>query len=146
MKGGVRMRRPRSLVIVVLAAATVLGSFLATGAGAQGKPSGKSGSPSCAVTPDPVASGAGVTVSGKAGKSGDWVNAYLYFSDGGWELFGGQIGSGGSFSLSGTAVETYTSYWGPFYSAVSGSGYVEIYAGSANKNLGMVATCGFSVS
>jgi len=114
---------------------------------AKGGHSGAGGSGgTCAVSPDPVASGGALTVSGNAGKSGDWVNAYLYYSDGTWVMIGGSIGGGGSFSLSGTAVATHTSLWGPFYPAASGPGTVQVYAGSANRDLGMVTTCSFSVS
>jgi hypothetical protein len=135
------MVRKRSLIIVALAVTTVVGPIAVTRAGATGKHSS-----SCAVSPSPVASGSALTVSGKAGRSGDWVNAYLYYSDGYWLLLGGSVGGGGSFSLPGKAEETHTSLWGPFYPASSGAARVEIYAGSANRDLGMVATCNFSVS
>ncbi len=131
-----------TMMVIALPAMAAKGGNGATG----GHSGGGGGGSSCTVSPNPVASGGSLTVSGNAGKTGDWVNAYLYYSDGTWELFGGTIGSGGSFSFSGTAVATYSSFWGPFYPAASGPGHVEVYAGSANRNLGMVATCNFSVS
>jgi len=134
----------RSIVLAaVLVGAGVLGFIGPTEAGAVHR--SNSSSP-CVVSPDPVASGGALTVSGKAGRSGDWVNAYLYYSDGSWVMLGGSIGGGGSFSLSGTAVATQASLWGPFYPAPSGPATVQIYAGSANRDLGMVETCRFSVS
>ncbi len=100
----------------------------------------------CAVSPNPVASGGALTVSGKAGRNGGWVNAYIYYADGYWDMIGGSVGSGGAYSLSGSAVETHSSLWGPFYPAGSGPARVEIYAGTANTDLGLVDTCSFSVS
>jgi hypothetical protein len=134
------MKRTTRTFVIALAMATILAT-VATGAGATGKSSS-----SCAVSPNPVASGAALTVSGKAGHRGGWVNAYIYYSDGYWELLAGSVGGGGSFSLSGMAQETHTSLWGPFYPASSGPALVQIYAGSANRDLGMVTTCSFSVS
>jgi hypothetical protein len=127
-------------VVIVLTMAAMLAS-VATGVEARTKSTS-----SCSVSPSPVVSGGSVTVSGKAGRSGNWINAYLYYSDGGWQMLGGSVGSGGSFSLSDTAQESYTSYWGPFYPAVSGAGHVEIYTGSASRSSGMVASCSFNVS
>jgi hypothetical protein len=145
-----KMIRKRSQFLIVLGMIAVL-ALAATAAGAAPKAGshggGKSGSTStCTVSPSPVASGAALTVSGKAGSSGDWVNVYIYYSDGTWKFLGGSIGSGGTFSLSGLADATYTSLWGPFYPAASGPATVQVYAGSANRDLGMVATCSFSVS
>lgn len=139
-EGARNMKATSRTFLIVLAMATILAT-VATGAAVAGKSSS-----SCAVSPNPVASGAALTVSGKAGHSGNWVNAYIYYSDGYWELLGGSVGGGGSFSLSGMAQETHTSLWGPFYPASSGPATVQIYAGSANRDLGMVATCSFSVS
>jgi hypothetical protein len=134
------MKATSRTFLIVLAMATILAT-VTTGAAVAGKSSS-----SCAVSPNPVASGAPLTVSGKGGHSGNWVNAYIYYSDGYWELLGGSVGGGGGFSLSGMAQETHTSLWGPFYPASSGPATVQIYAGSANRDLGMVATCSFSVS
>jgi hypothetical protein len=139
-EGARNMKATSRTFLIVLAMATILAT-VTTGAAVAGKSSS-----SCAVSPNPVASGAALTVSGRAGHSGNWVNAYIYYSDGYWELLGGSVGGGGSFSLSGMAQETHTSLWGPFYPASSGGASVEIYAGSANRDLGMVATCSFSVS
>ncbi len=143
------MIRTRSQFLIVLGLIAVL-ALAATAAGAAPKAAthggGKTSTSSCVVSPNPVASGAALTVSGKAGSSGDWVNVYLYYSDGTWKLLGGSIGSGGTFSLSGLADATYTSLWGPFYPAASGPATVQVYAGSANRDLGVVATCNFSVS
>jgi hypothetical protein len=131
------MFRKRSLFMIgVLGATTILGPIAATSARAS-KPFSV-----CVASPNPVASGAGLTVSGKTGHPGDWVNAYIYFSDSGWELLGGQVGTGGNFSLSGWAHSTYPT----LDPAASGPGSVEIYSGSANKERGMVMTCSFSVS
>jgi hypothetical protein len=127
--------------VIALAMATVLATVV-TGAAYAGR----SSSAWCTASPNPVASGAALTVSGKAGHQGGWVNAYIYYSDGYWELMAGSVGGGGSFSLSGMAQETHTSLWGPFYPASSGPASVQIYAGSANRDLGMVTTCSFSVS
>ena len=143
------MIRTRSRFLIVLGMIAVL-ALVATAAGAAPKAGSHGGgktssSSTCTVSPNPVASGAALTVSGSAGSSGDWVNAYIYYSDNTWKLLGGSIGGGG-YSLSGQATATYTSLWGPFYPAASGPARVEVYAGSANKNLGMVATCSFSVS
>jgi len=71
------------------------------------------------------------------------VNVYIYYSDGYWNLVGG---SGGSYSLSTTAQETHTSFWGPFYPAGAGPARVEVYAGSASRNYGVVNTCSFTVT
>jgi hypothetical protein len=124
----------------VLASAMILAT-IASGASA----SGKGQDLSCTVSPDPVASDTTVTISGRTGGGGSWVNAYIYYSDGYWGFMGGSV-SGGRFSLSGLAQETHTSYWGPFYPASTGPASVQIYAGTANKNMGMVETCSFSVS
>ncbi len=134
------MRGTTRTFLIVLVMATILAT-VTTGAAVAGKSSS-----SCAVSPNPVASGAALTVSGRAGHSGNWVNAYIYYSDGYYELLGGSVGGGGSFSMSGMAQETHTSLWGPFYPASSGPASVEIYTGSASRDLGMVATCSFSVS
>jgi hypothetical protein len=134
------MSRTGSHFLIVVAVIGIL-TLATTGAGAVSKSSSW-----CAVSPSPVASGGSLTVSGTAGHTGDWVNAYLYYTDGTWVLLGGQIGNGGRFSLTGTARATQSSLWGPFSPAVSGPATAEIYAGSANKNLGMVTTCNFSVS
>jgi hypothetical protein len=137
--------RHRGLKVFVLLCA-VMTIALPAMAAKGGNNSTRGSGGTCAVSPNTVASGGALTVSGNAGKSGDWVNAYLYYSDGTWVMLGGSIGGGGSFSLSGTAVATHTSLWGPFYPAASGPGTVQISAGSANRYEGIVATCSFSVS
>ena len=136
--------RHRGLKVFVLLCAVMTIALPAMAAkGGNGGTRGSGGT--CAVSPNPVASGGALTISGSAGRSGDWVNAYVYYSDGTWKLFGGSI-SGGGYSLSGTAVATYTSLWGPFYPAASGPATVEVHAGSASKDLGVVGTCSFSVT
>jgi hypothetical protein len=137
--GAKAFKRSARGVITVLALSLIVGT-VATGVAVAGKPQ-----VSCAVSPNPVVSGTTLTISGRTGGGGSWVNAYIYYSDGYWGFLGGSV-SGGSFSLSGLAQETHTSYWGPFYPAASGAASVQIYAGTANKNLGMVETCSFSVS
>jgi len=139
-EGARKMKGTTRTFLLVLAIASILAT-VTTGAAVA-----RRSSSSCAVSPNPVASGAALTVSGRAGHSGNWVNAYIYFSDGYWEVLGGSVGGGGSFSLSGIAQETHTSLWGPFYPASSGPASVQIYTGSASRDLGMVATCSFSVS
>jgi hypothetical protein len=140
-----RIRNLTRTFVVLTTIAAVAAVASAAAASPKSRTSSGSGG-SCAVSPNQVASGGALTVSGKAGRSGDWVNAYLYYSDGTWDMIGGSIGSGGSFSLSGSAVATAASLWGPFYPAASGPATVQIYAGSANKDLGMVGTCSFSVT
>jgi hypothetical protein len=142
------MERPlKRLIVFALLTAIVFtfaGQSLATNRGKAG--GGKTSSSSCSVSPNPVASGGDLTVSGKAGHSGDWVNAYLYYSDGTWLLLGGSAGSGGTFSFSGTADATHSSLWGPFYPAATGPASVEVHAGSASRDYGVVQTCTFSVN
>lgn len=129
----------RTIILIPLIGAMILGSMAVT---ASARTSGAQ----CSVSPDPVSSAGALTVSGKAGHNGDWVNAYVYYSDGYWELLGGSIEGGGKFSLAGYAEETHTSLWGPFYPASTGPASVEIYVGTASKNLGVVATCKFRVN
>jgi hypothetical protein len=81
-----------------------------------------------------------LTVSGTASHNGDWVNAYICYSDGTWEILGGSVGSSRSFSLSGVA-QSFSGL------APSGDATVQIYAGSANNLMKMeTTTCSFSVS
>ncbi len=138
--GAKTFKRSARGVMTVLALALIVGT-IASGASA----SGKGQDLSCTVSPDPVASDTTLTISGRTGGGGSWVNAYIYYSDGYWGFMGGSV-SGGRFSLSGLAQETHTSFWGPFYPASTGPASVQIYAGTANRNLGMVETCSFSVS
>jgi len=142
---GARSMKGSSRTFVIVLAMTTIFATVATGAALAARKTSSS-SASCAVSPDPVASGTTLTVSGRAGHNGNWVNAYVYYSDGYWGFMGGSVGGGGSFSLSGPAQETHTSFWGPYYPASSGPASVQIYTGSASKNLGMVATCSFTVS
>jgi hypothetical protein len=144
MRGSAREgSRHRGLKVFVLLCTLMVIALPAMAAKGGNNTRGSGGS--CAASPNPVASGGALTISGSAGRSGDWVNAYVYYSDGTWKLFGGSI-SGGGYSLSGTAVATYTSLWGPFYPAASGPATVEVHAGSASKDLGVVGTCSFSVT
>ncbi len=138
--GAKTAKRGARTFTAVLAMAMILAT-IATGASA----SGRGQDLSCTVSPDPAASDTTLTISGRTGGGGSWVNAYIYYSDGYWGFMGGSV-SGGRFSLSGLAQETHTSFWGPFYPASTGPASVQIYAGTANKNLGMVETCSFSVS
>jgi hypothetical protein len=127
-------------IAAVLMALTILPAMAARGG------SGGGGGASCSVSPGSVASGASLTVSGKAGHSGNWVNAYLTYSDGTWDFLGGSVGGGGTFSLSGKAEATTASLWGPFVPATTGPAKAEIYTGSASRDNGMVATCTFTVT
>jgi hypothetical protein len=140
-----KSRRHRGLKVFVLLCVVMTIALPAMAAKGGHASAGGSGG-SCAVSPNPVASGASLTVSGKAGHSGNWVNAYLYYSDGTWDFIGGSVGSGGTFSLTGSAEATTASLWGPFVPATTGPARADIYAGSASRDLGMVATCTFSVS
>jgi hypothetical protein len=140
------MRRAYSRSILVLTAGAMLVSVVAIAGPAIAKGPGGKSSSACAVSPNPVASGANLTVSGKAGHSGNWVNVYIYYSDGTWNFIGGSVGGGGTFSLSGSAVATTASLWGPFVPATTGPATAKVYAGSASRDLGMVSTCSFSVS
>jgi hypothetical protein len=96
---------------------------------------------SCSVSPNPVAPGGALTVTGTIGHSGDSVTAYLVYSDSSQSLpLGGPAGSGGSFSLSGQAQ----SLSGP---APGGSARADIYAVSPQNLLKVLTTsCSFSVN
>jgi hypothetical protein len=138
-------RRHRGLKVFVLLCAVMTIALPAMAAKGGHSSAGGSGG-SCAVSPSSVASGGDLTVSGKAGHTGDWVNVYIYYSDGYWNFAGGSVSGGGSYSLNTKAQETQTSFWGPFYPAPTGTAKVEVYAGSANRNYGVVNSCTFTVT
>jgi hypothetical protein len=129
------MKRSTRTFLIVMAMMTILAT-VSPGARAAGR----GHDPSCAVSPNPVVSGRRPDRLRNGRPQRDWVNPYIYYSGGSWEILGGQIGSGGSFSLWGMAQ----SFWGP---SPSGAATVQIYAGSANNLMKMdTTTCSFSVS